>query len=407
MQVLCVHSGKIAECKATAKGNPKLPMGWKWIGDKAYSKESWNDLYYIKAVTVPIVSPAVNGNAAEMKSAWTTLDEQLKDAWQRSTEAANWAAKRLWSADKTRQQGQSKCPKMPKIYLYGERNWEGWSQSAAAVLRTVESSYREKRYEIIWTGSAGVPNVRYPYPYPVHNAGWKLEQEPGGAMIFEARLPSGRVAVRVKTADKGGKYRMACLKHLMENPDLRGESAIIKKHDGTVMIKMVGWFPKTIREQSGEMRVRTDKDSLLVLCNEKDEKILILNGDDIKQKITGHERMLQRWREDQKLEMRTPKQKKNKNEEDMKLACTKQNNRLDSFIKERSAQIVNHAKRRGLATIVFDGSDQGYFSSFPWFKLKTTLSQVCNRENIEFVERSSAEKTTATHRKRATPKEPT
>ena len=200
---------------------------------------------------------------------------------------------------------------------------------------------------------------------------------------------------------------MACLKHLMENPDLRGESAIIKKHDGTVMIKMVGWFPKTIREQSGEMRVRTDKGSLLVLCNEKDEKILILNGDDIRNKITGHERMLQRWREDQKLEMRTPTRKKHKNEEDMKLACIKQNNRLDSFIKERSAQIVNHAKRRGLATIVFDGSDQGYFSNFPWFKLKTTLSQVCNRENIEFVERSSAEKAPATPRKRATPKEPT
>lgn len=271
MQITCEITGITVEAKQTPKGNPKLPMGWKWRGKKAYSKEAWHSLYCLRAITVPIVSPVIEGkkNPEAMRVAWNLLNDQLKDAWQKSTQAANWAAKRLWSNDVTRQQTDGKCPKMEPLYLYGERDWTGWSQSAGAVIRTIEASYRKKRYEIVWTGSAGVPNVRYPYPYPIHNASWGIEQTKGGEVHFDCRLPSGRVTVRLKTGDKGGKYRLNALCHLVENPDLRGEAAIIKKIDGTVMVKIVGWFPKTIRELSGELWVRTSSSHLFTLFNEQ------------------------------------------------------------------------------------------------------------------------------------------
>jgi len=398
VEIKCDVTGKAVRCKVTAKGNPKLPRGWKWYGDKAVSAEAWHDLYCLRAITVPVVSPAVDGNAIEMKAAWKILDEQLREAWAKSTEAANWAVKRLWANDVTRQNDVSKCPKMPEIYLYGERDWAGWSQSAGAALRAIEQSYRAKRFEIVWTGSAGVPNVRYPYPYPLHNASWGLEQDKGGSIVFDCRLPSGRVAMRLRTKDKSGRYRMSALQHLMTNPELRGEAAIIKKRDGTISIKMVGWFPKTVREQSGELRVRTDTASFLVMLNEKDERILTFNGDRIRRLIVAHANGLQRMREDMKFEVRQSKSKVTHRLEDMQAACKKRNDRVDSFLKETCAQIVGHAVRRKLETVRYDDSEKSYFRDFPWDRMKTTLEQVCNRENVSF-EWSGAAKKAATSRK--------
>lgn len=380
----CKSTGKTIECKVTKLGNPKLPKGWKWRGDAVYSKEAWNSLYCLRAITVPIVSPVCETNSPDaLKEAWTVLNEQLKDAWQHSTEAANWACKYLWSHDVTRQQDDDKCPTMAPVYLYGLRDWSGWSQSAGAVLRTVEAQYRKKRYEIVWTGSSGVPNVRYPYPYPIHNASWELVQESGGQITFGCRLPSGRITVRVRTKNKP-RTRIADLKHLIDNPDLRGEASLIKKHDGTIMVKMVGWFPKTVRVASGELWVRTSAIHLLTLFNEKEEELQKINGDWIRQKVLGHEAMLQRWHDDMKLERRLPKRLARKTKEDIRVRCDKMHARLKTFIDQTAAQIVNYAIRRKLDTIRYDDSEKGYFTAFPWFKMKERLEVVCNRENVKF-----------------------
>jgi hypothetical protein len=396
--ITCAQSGKTVDVKLTAKGNPKLPVGWKWRGNKAYAPEAWNSLYCLRAITVPVVSPVVdNADPKSLREAWTVLNQQLWDAWQKSTEAANWAVKRLWSNDVTRQQSDGKCPKMKAIYLYGDRDWTGWSQSAGAVLRTVESSYRKKRYDIVWLGSAGIPNVRYPYPYPIHNSAWGLIQEKGGQIVFDCRLPSGRVGMRLKTTDKGGKYRLDALRHLIANPELRAESALIKKPDGTVMVKMVGWFPKSVRQKSGELWVRTGATVLLTLFNDRDEQQLTINGDWIRKKVAGHEAGRQRWSEDMKLETRIPTKRRRKKTEDMQTACEKMHSRLKSFIDETCAHIVGHAVRRGLSVIRYDDTERGYFPSFPWFKLKERLNAVCNRDGLIF-ESFGAEETTVTSR---------
>lgn len=405
MQVICKSTGKAIECKATPKGNPRLPRGWKWRGGDAYSPDAWHSLYSLRAITVPIVSPHIeDASPSRLKEAWKLLGEQLKQAWQRSTEAANWAAKRLWSGDVTRQAGIAKCPAMPSVYLYGERDWTGWASSAQCVLRTIEQSYRRRRYEIVWTGSAGVPFVRYPYPYPVHNASWNLEQLNGGEVVFDCRLPSGRTSMKLRTRDKSGRYRLDALGHLIANPDLRGEAAIIKRANGEIAVKLVGWFPKTIREQAGMLKVRTDTQSFLVLLNERDERLLIINGDYIRRKLAAHSHGLQRWREDMKFEARIPKRKSRKKAEDMQAACLKMSNRLNSFIDETCAQVVGHAIRRKLLVVRLDDTERIYFRDFAWYRLREKLKQVCDREGLQF-ECSSAEPDAVTSRSNVTPME--
>lgn len=365
----------------------KLKRGWKRDADgNPVSPEEWKARYCIRAIVIPVASPTEHGKGSP--EAWRDLRESLRQAWIRSTEAANWALRRLLANEVIRQPGDTKCPKMPKIYLYGERKWDGWSQSAAAVLRTVESNYRSKRYQVVWTGGASLPNVRYPYPYPVHNAAWDLFEHPEGGLFFECRLPDGRVSMRLKG---GHEYRRQLLgaRWLIENPHLRGEASIYQCGD-QIVVKLVGWFPRKVDQQAdGVMYVRTDPQSFLIGLNAKDERLWIINGDRARRWMTRTAVATQRWREDQKYEMRHPKRKNRKTAEDMQAATKKNRDRLSSFIDESAAQVVNHARRRRLSRIVLDDSCREFFRDFQWFRLHTLMAQKANAAGIEF-ERSRA-----------------
>lgn len=395
MTIKCCITGKEIVPKLTSTGNIRLPPGWKKRDDQYYSPQGWKKLYAIRAITVPIVSPVVDDMSPEgLKLGWESLRSSLKAAWLLSTDAANWALKTLYANDVSRTAfSEGKCPAMPKIYLYGERSWEGWSQSASAVLQTVEKTYRERRYEINWTRSSGLPLVRYPYPFPIHNSSWDLEQTDGGEIHFNCRLPDGRVKLKLRTKDEGSKYRIQSIKHLLENPHLRSEAAILRKKDGSIHVKLVGWFPVRQQERSGTLFVRTDTSSFLVIVDDKEQKLRIENGDWIRRKLAGHKHALQRWREDQKFECRRPVRSSRKYAEDMKLACDKMHSRLDSFIKESCAHAVNLAVRRKIAKIVLDTSERSYFREFAWHKLETTMKQSCQREGIDFelISKSSEE----------------
>jgi len=387
----CSVSGKTVEAN-------RIPRGWKNVNGTYYCPEAWKERYCIRAIVVPVASPESIGKGSP--EAWKELRATLANSWSRSTEAANWALRRLLANDVTREPQAAKCPPIPAIYLYGERDWTGWSQSASAVLRTVEHTYRATRYEIIWRGSRSLPNVKYPYPYPIHNAAWKLSELPDGGVFFDAPLIGGRVSMRLRG---GHQYRrqLTGLRWLIEHPELRGEASIYQRGN-EIVVKVVGWFPrKTDEKRSGTLFLRTGEAEFLVGLNERDERLFLFPGDRVREWLVRHENGLQRWHDGMKAEMRRPKRASRKNAEDMQNRAEKCRNRINSFIDETAAQCVNHAVRRQLARIVYNDECQTYFRQFPWYRVKMLLQQKCNAAGIEF-EYSSAATEAGTARKPAT-----
>lgn len=393
--ITCKATGETRPAKV-GKAGPKLPMGWRRLGGDVYSPAGWKSKYVARAVTLPIVAPVVpRGSGAQSEtflSAWKEFDAAIKEAWSRSTNAAAWAMKELLKNDVTRDPSTAKCPKMPPIYLYGLGDWIGWASSASAVLRNVETAYRAKRYEIVWLGKSSLPNIRFPYPYPVPSSTYSLSIDEGGRPVFSARLPAGRVNVWLKG---GANYRRQRkqLEWLIDNPELIGEAAIYQRGKD-VMVKIVGWFPrKQIHESNGTMHVRTDSESFLVALNDKDERLFIIHGDRCRRWITRHQYGLQRWRDDQKAELRKPKRENRKYGEDMQAAIVKHRNRINSFIDMTASQIVGHASRRKLAMLRYDDSYHDYFLDFPWFRLATAIEQRCQAAGIIFERRCNTENT--------------
>jgi hypothetical protein len=307
-------------------------------------------------------------------------------------------------------------PKMPKIYLYGKypKDKTGWSQSLASVLRTTEARYRDRRYELIWLHKVSLPNTKYPYPYPCHNASWKAERGDGGEPLVTLTLPGQRVMLRVRFGQRGNRNRNpAAFDQIVSGQAIQGEAAIFRRRaEGThrngdtardsggqrvqyeTVAKLVAWFPRPPkREAEGTLFVRSDTDSLLVALDAKDERLWVVNADHIVRWTMDHARQLQRWADDQKAEERPLASFQSRRES----SAAKYRRRMDSAVKEVGAQVVNFAVRRKMAAIKYDDAVQSFCPRFSWAALRTRIATKCNELGIKF-EWSSGEKNTATAR---------
>lgn len=61
---------------------------------------------------------------------------------------------------------------------------------------------------------------------------------------------------------------------------------------------------------------------------------------------------------------------------------------MSCWLNNRSRELVDYAKRKNVGIIDYDDSDKSFAPKFPWFVLKTLVSQKAQVEGIEFVDRN-------------------
>ena len=377
----------------------RLPTGWHRQPQTELSlcPKCWGERYVLRAITIPVAGP--------VDCDWPSLREALKTAWQRATRITNMAVQELLKRDVVRTAAMEKLPPMPAGNLYQAckaEGYDGWSQSAAAILRQVEAKYRAKRYERIWLGKTSLPNARYPQPYPIHNASWSAAWHENGERVphVVVTLPEvGRVTLRLR----GGKEfsrQLAAFSQIVTGTAIQGEMCLLEqrvngsdhrngtterdqggaKYQTRVMCKMVAWLPRAPkRELAGTLFVRTDKDALLIALDSKDERVWIHNADHIRRWCAEYYCKLNRWANDQKSEQRPVASFTSRRD----AAVNKFANRMDSAIHESAAQLVNFAVRRQFAVIRYDEFEHGFTSKFPWDRLKRLIIEKADAVGVE------------------------
>jgi hypothetical protein len=147
-----------------------------------------------------------------------------------------------------------------------------------------------------------------------------------------------------------------------------------------VMCKMVAWLPRKPASKGDEVLfARTDKDSLLVALNAKDEKLWVLNFDQVRRWEAEHRRKLDRWSHDQKAENRPPKFQSRREAD-----STKYGRRIDSACHEAAAQLVNYAARKGFGVIRYNDSIRDFVGQFPWDRLRGLICEKADAKGIVF-----------------------
>lgn len=389
-------------CQAEPKKpTEKLPRGWKSYADQVWCDRCWKASWSLRAITIPVVRPLGEGVG------WPQLREALTLAWSQTTSCVNWLTSQTWSRDEQRMPGQDNLAKMPKTYLYPEavaRFPELPTNSVSTLAETHNSKYLKRRYKTLWTCEICLPNARYPQPFTVPNQGWTPCYRDAGKEGGD-KVPCVKVTIlrgqRFTLQLKGGqefRRQLGDFAQLVDGRAVLGSLDIlrlsaksskgngVKDRDGggqnglhRVMVKMVGWFPKKIREAKGTLYVRTDADSFLVALDEKGAKLRIWNADHVRQWISEHSRQLNRWSDDQKAEQRPVASFQSKRE----AAALKFRNRINSFQKETVAQVVGVARRMKFAAVQYDDRDHVYFGDrFDWSGFKMRLENKLNENGI-------------------------
>jgi hypothetical protein len=337
----------------------------------------------IRAVTIPVIEP--------LSGSWKELRQALETMWVETTRASNWMMRELYTRD-VRRNGQEKMPPMPHVYLYPEARKlfpDLPPQSVASLERAVSRKYRALRYRIVWTCGVSLPTFRYPTPFPIHNQSWTCAFDDGNRPTVSVRLPRGE-AKRWELRLMGGpRYRrqLAAFRQMVEGTVKRGEMALWKNHDGEILCKMVGHFPAPDpKARTGVLRVRTDKEKLLVALDDKDERIWNLNFDHIRRSIAEYRDRLERLRQDRKAEQRPHPAFEARQDDEV----AKHRRRMDSAVKEAAAQLCHFAVRRKFSAIRYDDQEQGFALSFPWFHLRERIATKCEDLGLMFEQASGA-----------------
>jgi hypothetical protein len=351
-------------CGRTGK-NKRLPTGWKRHENVVYCDTCWRQRYLLRAIALPVASP--------VEITWSALRNEIKALWVETTRCCNWMAMELYARDIRRGKDDVKMPPMPKVYLYPEARaaFPGLpAQSVAALEQAMQKKYRARRYEVLWTRAASLPTCRYPTPFPVHNQSWHamlIDSRP----VVSVRLQTERRELRLKS---GPQFRrqMEAFQLMARGEAVCGELAIYQQGDA-LMVKMVAWLPRpaAAKGNTGELRVKTAADSLLIASNAKEEAIWRYHGDHLRRWVAIHRNRLQRWSDDAKYENRPIPSFAGRRE----AAAAKFHHRMASAAHEIAAQLAGYARRRRFAAVEYNDQEQGFCPQFPWARLRALIAE--------------------------------
>jgi hypothetical protein len=364
-------------CGKEGKKKRRLPRGWKNVGEKYYSPECWSDRNILRAITIPVAAP--------IGITWPELRDALKIYWRETTKASNWMVRQLALKDVSRDASMTKLPTMATTYLYPEARKLFPvipPPSLASLEQAITAKYKAKRRELIWLVSASFPQYRYPQPLALHNKCWAVRMQ-GDSPVVDLNLGKDvKISLKLRS---GARFRrqLSALASVIAGDSKMGECALYEQDD-KLMVKMVAWIPRkepsTTATASGALRVRSAADTLLIVVNEKDERIWTYHGNQIQRWAAEHRKKLQEWADDSKVEQRpVPSFAARRTE-----ASVKYHRRINTAADQAAKFVVSYARRRKFAMFMYDDSDRAYCPDFVWFRLAQRIKILCDEYGIEF-----------------------
>lgn len=383
-------------CATESKNDKRTPHGWhRDPAGNPVCEKCWDSRYVLRAVTFPVVGP--------VGKTWDEFRPVLNAAWSASTSLSNWLMTELYARDVRRQPGMEKLPPMLGIYLYPEARarFRGLaSRTIATMEHAVSGKYRAARYKVIWTCEASLPTFRYPTPYAVPNQGWKAHYGQDNVPLIDLRVADERWTLRLR----GGKHyrrQLAAFQQIVEGMAVQGELSIYRRRassgdhrnsvtdrDGggnrqqyRVMAKLVVWQPRPPAPVGkGALFVRTDKDSLLIALNAKEERVWAVHADHVRRWVAEHTRRLSRWSDDTKAEQCSVAPFQSRRE----AAVIKHRRRVDSTCHEVACQLANYAARHKFAVVRYNDMEHGFCTPFPWDRLRRLIAEKLDVRGIAF-----------------------
>lgn len=370
-----------------------LPPRWKRWGDGLTCGTCAKIARRQISIVVPIASP--------VGERWPVLGAALRESWGETTRAANWIATELYARDVRREPADVKLRKMPRVYLYPELRVlfpALPSITLPTLCQQVERTYREQRYELLWTRVRSLATFRYPVPVPLHRTQWNLVHQEGGAIVARVKLLDRWWDLRLA----GGAAFQRQRQHLLA---LIGGSAIgatgaiyrTVSHAGDhrggvadggatvrVLLKIVAWVPRVAprADATHTLDLTTAAGSLLEGRIHGQGVTLTIHADHVRRAIAGYEvrrarlmsdlSVVRRWRASEREGMLH-------RSEDL---AHRHRRAMKTWLQMVAAQVAQQARKQRVGIVRYDDSEDGFQRPFPWTQLRLALRHAVEGQGI-------------------------
>ena len=278
------------------------------------------------------------------------------------------------------------------------------SQAVTAVLRAVEKRYVTQRFEVVWTSRSTLSTYRYPYPYPVHNQGWKAHLGKNDEILIDVPLCGEKYTLMLRRG-KHFHQQISDFKLIVTGKAVQGEvqryrqrassgdhrSGIEDRNPGggarvnyRVMARLTAWLPKAQKaaKRKGFLALRTDQDAFWLVESENGEVIWRLNGDHVKRWIREHQRRLTRLKNDigvqdnrAVIEQRCATSKA--------AFVNKHQRRMNTWCHEASQALAKFADNKKVSEVRYDDRDHRFSEAFPWSLVSVLLAMKLENRGIK------------------------
>lgn len=351
-------------------GAPRTPRGWKLIRGETYCPTCKVQKYALRAVSIPVAT-----------CNWEKVRPALRSAWRDVTQCSNWLITQYYAGDSLSASDSEKIPKWNISYLYPAARAAFPAiepQTLVSIINTIQAKYRAMRFDL-WRHKSSLPTFRS-IPLPINCQSWRLAEDKD-LWQFSFRYSREWHTLVLRGGRQFHRHHRA-LQQILSAEAEAGEAALYEKGN-SLILKIAAWFPRgEQRGARGAVKARTAADAFLIAHG--NERVWRLNGDHVQRWIVGAQKQQQRLREDLKVEVRFPKRMREGIMEKMYRLSDVRKNRLDSWMHEASAQLVNWTKRQHSAELIWDDTYRSMMPSFPWYRFAQRLEYKCGAAGITF-----------------------
>jgi hypothetical protein len=395
----CAVTGEVAETTLNADDSPKLPRGWKSLGERYFSAEGMKQAFVLRSITLPVASVLLETtekavlrqqkkepeaslwSVEHCKEGWTAFRQALAVSWREVTQTCNWLMTRLALLDcedllPGKKAGQWKLPPFPNtaaIYKEAVAKFpELYCGSASSLVQKVLARYKQSRFAVRIRWSESLPNYRYPCPLPLRGQNLDLSLNEQRQPFVRTNIAKKRFLIRLRNG-RDFERQMSLLSRVVKGELLSGEGNLREGRDAT-LFGLAVWCPRKTGERDNVLEVRTAPDHLLV-AQLGDRPLVVFNEDQLKRWQAEHQNYRQRFAPDLKFEKRYPAAVRQQMLAALQVRCDRHLRRVHDRLHKVTASVANYAQRNRVAHVVYDDRCRDYVSHFPYYQMQSLLTE--------------------------------
>jgi len=400
LTVACTRCDRAIKARPKIDGTPKVPKGWRQIGDTLLCRDCKTALYYVRAVRLQIRGVCEHDKDGRT---WDDCRKALSAAAVASARLGNWLVQRLFEADQAAaptlektKDGKTKlapCPTVAYCAIPKSEFSELSGATISALMQQVAGWYKSRRFAALVALNRSVENYRFGFlPVELRAADISLAVDAEGKyMLRGVAIQPGKSWPLKIYADARGAATLRAIQS--GEAQMLGAKIVRRAKPGPNGKRSKAWFlrlacllprkPARKSHQEITLTLGHDADALLFGSLVAKDDVFEFPGVAARKIIVGGDKTDRRTQQENSLQRGLwSRRKQARWAKDRSLQSAARQRKIGEQIKLCAAALARWCVSHGVTSIDYQVEDRGFSSHFPYRRLLDAIRNATEPHGI-------------------------